>query len=120
MLFRPGRKDASPKERALWADLMGLGMVFPIAIALGFFVGRWIGGLLGVPRVGMALGLVWGVATGFWELYKVTVRLNRFDESERREDEGKREGPAAPKDADAGGAKGEPKEDRGDGDGPGR
>jgi hypothetical protein len=25
------------------------------------------------------VGLVWGAATGFWELYKVTVRLNRMD-----------------------------------------
>lgn len=65
----------------MWGDLMAMGMVFPIAIALGFFLGRWLGGLLGYPRVGMAVGLVWGVASGFWELYKVTVRLNRMDDS---------------------------------------
>jgi hypothetical protein len=104
VLFRPGRKDVNPKERALWADLMGLGMVFPIAIALGFFIGRWVGGLLGVPRVGMALGLVWGVATGFWELYKVTLRLNRSDLSEG----GSGPGPAGPGDEGAG--SGEPKQ----------
>ncbi len=86
MFIRPGRKDASPKERAIWGDLMAMGMVFPIAIALGFFVGRWVGGLLGVPRVGMVVGLVWGVATGFWELYKVTVRLNRWDQAEQGKD----------------------------------
>jgi hypothetical protein len=54
-------------------------MVFPIAIATGFFLGRWLGTRLGWPRTGMAIGLVWGVATGFWELYKTTVRLNRMD-----------------------------------------
>jgi hypothetical protein len=74
-----GKKDVDPKERAIWGDLMALGMVFPIAIALGFFIGRWLGALLGYPRVGMGLGLAWGVAAGFWELYKVTVRLNRMD-----------------------------------------
>ena len=65
----------------MWGDLMALGMVFPNAIALGFFLGRWVGGLLGHPGAGMAVGLVWGVASGFWELYKVTVRLNRMDDS---------------------------------------
>ncbi|BDU78860.1 AtpZ/AtpI family protein [Mesoterricola sediminis] len=90
MLFKRNTKDASPRERALWGDLMGLGMVFPIAIALGFFLGRWAGGKLGHPRAGMWIGLVWGVATGFWELYKTTVRLDRYDEAERkrREDQG--------------------------------
>ena len=79
MFFGSGKKDVNPKERAIWGDLMALGMVFPIAIAVGFFLGRWIGGLLGHPKAGMAVGLVWGVATGFWELYKVTIRLNRMD-----------------------------------------
>ena len=79
MRFGSGKKDVDPKERAIWGDLMALGMVFPIAIALGFFLGRWVGGLLGHPRAGMLVGLVWGVAAGFWELYKVTVRLNRMD-----------------------------------------
>jgi hypothetical protein len=79
VFFGSGKKDVNPKERAMWGDLMALGMVFPIAIGLGFFLGRWVGGLLGHPKVGMAVGLVWGVATGFWELYKVTVRLNRMD-----------------------------------------
>jgi len=79
MWFGTGKKDTSPGERALWGDLMGIGMVFPIAIAAGFFLGRWLGTRLGWPRTGMAIGLVWGVATGFWELYKTTVRLNRMD-----------------------------------------
>ncbi|HLO67485.1 MAG TPA: AtpZ/AtpI family protein [Holophaga sp.] len=92
MLLRRKHTDATPRERALWGDLMGLGMVFPIAIALGFFIGRWAGGKLGHPKIGMGIGLVWGVATGFWELYKTTRRLDQYDEAERREREGKDHG----------------------------
>ena len=66
---------------------MGLGMVFPIAIALGFFIGRWVGGRFGHPGVGMGIGLAWGVATGFWELYKTTKRLDKYDEAEKKENE---------------------------------
>ncbi len=79
MIFRPKAKDANPQERALWGELMSLGMVFPIAIVLGYFLGRWIGGLVGHPKPGQYIGLALGVATGFWELYKVTLRLDRMD-----------------------------------------
>ncbi len=79
MLFRPKPKDAEPRERGIWGDLIAMGMVFPIAIVLGFFGGRWIGGWFGHPAVGQWIGLVYGVATGFWELYKVTQKLDRLD-----------------------------------------
>lgn len=77
--FRPRTKDVDPKERALWGDLTSLGLVFPLAIALGFFLGRWIGGWFGHPAAGQWIGLVWGVATAFWELYKTTKRLDRLN-----------------------------------------
>lgn len=77
MILRPGKGGADPKERALWGDLLSLGMVFPIAILLGWFLGKWIGGRLGHPEGGALVGLAWGVATGFYELYKVAMKLNR-------------------------------------------
>jgi positive regulator of sigma E activity len=84
-MFGRRKQEVSPGERAVWGDLMSLGMVFPIAITLGFFLGRWVGGLLGHPKAGMAVGLVWGVAAGFWELYKTTVRLERMDSKQPTE-----------------------------------
>jgi len=78
-MFRRKTKDADPRERALWGDLMSLGMVFPLCIALGFFLGRWAGLKLGYPRLGIGLGLAWGIAAAFWELYKTSKRLERFD-----------------------------------------
>ena len=84
MLFRRQQPAIDPKERALWGDLMGLGMVFPIAIVLGFFAGRWAGRALGYPRAGVGLGLFWGAAAGFWELYKTTVRLDRLDQAQNQ------------------------------------
>jgi F0F1-type ATP synthase assembly protein I len=89
MLFRPKAKDVNPHERAVWADLMSLGMVFPIAILLGIFIGRWIGGYFGHRQVGLWIGLTWGVATGFWELYKVTKKLDRMDEFTKKQDDSK-------------------------------
>lgn len=83
-------EGADPGERALWGDLMSLGFTFPLCIVLGFFLGRWIGGWFGHAKGGQWVGLVWGIAAAFWELYKVSHRMNRRDEAEqkRREEEG--------------------------------
>lgn len=94
MLFKRREKGIDPKERAIWGDLMGLGMVFPIAIAAGFFIGSWVGRKLGHPTAGMLIGLFWGVATGFWELYKTTLRMNKMDDGGKHDEEGP-DGPAS-------------------------
>jgi hypothetical protein len=72
-------KDANPQERALWGDLISLGMVFPICIVTGFFLGRWIGGFFGHEYAGKLVGMAWGIAAAFWELYKTAINLSRFD-----------------------------------------
>jgi hypothetical protein len=77
-------KDADPRERSLWADLMSIGMVFPIAIFLGLLGGRWLGEKLGHQDLGQWLGLGLGIGAAFWELYKTTVKLGRFDAEELR------------------------------------
>jgi len=82
MLFRPKSKDVDPRERAVWGDLLSMGMVFPIAIVLGLFIGRWIGGRFGHAQAGQWIGILWGVATGFWELFKVNAKLNRLDQNQ--------------------------------------
>ncbi|HXC17244.1 MAG TPA: AtpZ/AtpI family protein [Holophagaceae bacterium] len=90
-------KDADPRERSLWADLLAVGMIFPIAIVVGLFAGRWIGGKFGHQDLGQWLGLAWGVAAGFWELYKTSQKLDRFDAAEakdaRDEEAAKRQAP---------------------------
>jgi hypothetical protein len=87
VFFRPKSKDVDLRERAVWGDLLSLGLVFPIAIVLGFYIGRWAGGLFGHPEAGQYIGLIWGVATGFWELFKMNNRLNRMEKKNREETE---------------------------------
>lgn len=78
-------RDANPRERSLWADLMAVGMVFPIAIVAGLFAGRWIGGKFGHRELGQWLGLAWGVAAAFWELFKMSQKLDRFSAAEAKD-----------------------------------
>ena len=89
MIFKR-KGDAGPGERAQWGDLMSLGFIFPICITLGFFLGRWIGGWFGRPAIGQWVGLIWGITTAFYELYKINRRATRRDEAElKRSQEGK-------------------------------
>jgi hypothetical protein len=93
MLLRPRMKDVDPGERALWGDLLSLGMVFPIAILLGLLLGRWLGGLLGHRIAGQWLGLAWGVAAAFLELFKTARRLDRMDKAGAGQGPGQDGGP---------------------------
>ena len=76
---KKAEKEAGPRERSLWADLLSVGMVFPIAIVAGLFAGRWIGGWFGRKDLGQWIGLAWGVAAAFWELFKMSQKLDRYD-----------------------------------------
>ena len=78
-------REANPRERSLWADLMAVGMVFPIAIVVGLFAGRWVGGKFGHREAGQWLGLAWGVAAAFWELFKMSQKLDRFSAAEAKD-----------------------------------
>lgn len=95
MFFRPKPKDVKPQERAVWGDLMSLGLNFPIAILLGFFIGQWIGGKFGHPTEGQYIGLAWGVAAAFYELYKVSKRMIKQDEEEQKKALDRNEDPKA-------------------------
>ena len=82
MIFRPGKKSGvDARERSLWAGLLSMGMVFPIAVVLGYFIGQWVGGKFGHPEAGRIIGLVLGIITGFWELFKVAKRLDKYGEA---------------------------------------
>ena len=76
---KKGERGSDPRERSLWADLMAVGMVFPIAIVAGLFAGRWIGGWFGHKELGQWIGLAWGIAAAFWDLFKTSRKLDRFD-----------------------------------------
>lgn len=54
-----------------------IGLVFPLALAIGFLAGKWVGGWLGHPGAGSGIGLVLGIVAAFYNLYGVVRRLDR-------------------------------------------
>ena len=82
-LVRSGRWDADKKQlrRArLWLDVSIIGIQFPVAIALGFFFGRWLDGQFNThPWMTMIFAL-FGIAAGFINLFRITAQASRAEE----------------------------------------
>ena len=66
------------------ADLSTVGLVFPVAVVIGYFAGRTVGGWLGSEETGALAGVLVGVVSGFYNLLKVGLRLQREDRAEER------------------------------------
>ena len=70
-------------------DLASIGITLALAICIGYFGGKWIGGKLGNAAVGAYIGFGMGVAAGFMEMFRSVARWNRRLESiekQRRDD----------------------------------
>ena len=58
-------------------DLASIGITLALAICIGYFGGKWLGGKLGNAAVGSYIGFVIGVTAGFMEMFRSIGRWNR-------------------------------------------
>jgi hypothetical protein len=68
-------EDAQRRARFGVLDLSAVGLAFPVALLLGYFGGRLIGGWLGNASLGAMIGVLFGIAGGFYNLFKMVSRL---------------------------------------------
>ena len=61
------------------ADYSTIGLAFPIAIALCWFAGGWIGGLFGSAAAGNWIGGSFGLVAGFYNVYRTALLLQEQD-----------------------------------------
>ncbi len=66
-------------------DLASIGMTLALAICIGYFGGKWLGGKLGNAAVGSYIGFGIGVAAGFMEMFRSIARWNRRLEGIKKE-----------------------------------
>lgn len=71
------RLDPIKHENIGMFDLASIGLTLALAITIGFFGGKWIGGKLGHPDIGSYIGFGIGVAAGFLEMFRSVTRWNR-------------------------------------------
>ncbi len=78
----PTRRRTKQGMKAL--DLSSIGLVFPVAMFLGYWVGGVVGGWIGFQRPGQLIGGFLGIVSGFYNVYKVVLRLNAEAEAQER------------------------------------
>jgi len=68
------------RRARLWLDVSVVGIQFPVAIALGFFFGRWLDAQLGTHPWLTAVFSLFGIAAGFVNLFRITAQAGRAEE----------------------------------------
>jgi len=91
-----GRGKKQLRRARLWLDVSVVGIQFPVAIALGYFFGRWLDGLLNTDRWMTMIFALFGIAAGFVNLFRITAQASRAEaeieklveaEEEKKDDE---------------------------------
>ena len=68
------------RRARIWLDVSVIGIQFPVAIALGFFAGRWLDGQFGTEPWLMIVFSLCGIAAGFVNLFRITAQASRAEE----------------------------------------
>ena len=79
------RQRKRRREMARAADLSTIGLVFPTAMIIGYFLGRFFGGLFDAVETGGLIGGGVGLVSGFYNVYKVALKLGNDPASDRPE-----------------------------------
>ncbi len=66
-------------------DLASIGITLALAIFIGAFGGKWLGGKLGNETLGLFIGFGMGVAAGFMEMFRAVARWNRQLEQQEKQ-----------------------------------
>jgi ATP synthase protein I len=74
-------------EARTWLDLSIVGIQFPVAILIGYFFGRWLDGQFGTGMWLTLVFLIFGVAAGFRNLFKITAQAERDEAARERQRE---------------------------------
>jgi len=64
------------------ADASSIGLAFPIAIAIGYFLGQWLDGMFGTAPWMMAIFTIFGIVAGFLNALRTAIRIGREEDQE--------------------------------------
>ena len=74
------RRTKQLRRARIWLDVSIIGIQFPVAIALGYFFGRWLDGLFGTAPWLMIVFALLGIAAGFVNLFRITAQAGRAEQ----------------------------------------
>ncbi len=90
------QKKKAVKYGSNWLNASIVGIQFPVAMAIGYFWGKWMDGLFGTEPWLTIIFFILGLIAGFVNLFRITMMTAREEErlSEEYQDSG--DGPEAP------------------------
>ncbi len=74
-------------QASTWLNLSVIGIQFPVAILIGYWMGTQLDKLFGTAPYLMGLFSLFGIAAGFLNLFRMTAEANRQEELERQQKE---------------------------------
>ena len=72
------------RSASTWLNVSIVGIQFPVAIALGFFFGRWLDGSLGTTPWLTIVFSLFGIIAGFVNLFRITAQASQSEEDQFR------------------------------------
>ena len=72
------------RSASTWLNVSIIGIQFPVAIAIGYFFGRFLDRHLGTWPWLTILFSVFGIAAGFVNLFRITAQASRSEEDRLR------------------------------------
>jgi ATP synthase protein I len=90
------KKKKAVKYASNWLNASIVGIQFPVAMAIGYFWGKWMDGLFGTEPWLTIIFFIFGLIAGFVNLFRITMMTAREEErlSEEYQDSG--DGPETP------------------------
>lgn len=89
-----GKRRARTSDRVRRiADASSIGLAFPIAIAIGYFFGSWLDGILGTTPWLTAIFSIFGIAAGFLNALRTAIRIGREEDEDSASSEAGRHPP---------------------------
>ena len=79
------KKRKALKYGSNWLNASIVGIQFPVAMALGYFWGKWMDGLFGTEPWLTIIFSIFGVIAGFVNLFRITIATAREEERLQKE-----------------------------------
>ena len=70
-----------PSRLAIVARASAAGILFPLSLVAGWFLGKWVGSALGLGVAPAYVGAVLGVGAGFWNLFRILRGMESGDDA---------------------------------------
>jgi ATP synthase protein I len=74
------QKKKAVKYASNWLNASVVGIQFPVAMAIGYFWGKWMDGLFGTEPWLTIVFFIFGLIAGFVNLFRLTMATGREEE----------------------------------------